>query len=235
MDRSRSPRPSVAPHLRFAPSSLGVQTKWCGAVPQERPLEDPRDPNRRPETQDYGGAKQHRMQERLPDPDWVLQHKGKTDRRLQVERQAMKDGTLLRGSRATFNPVVPIAGLPVPASSSLGSATKMAAHYKKFSPEHKRFMNMNPSHGAVMICGRPVILVQLSHEKCGYLETDMYVPWLFRPLIAHVLDGYTAGESGSPRGPKHFCVIRWFQVISFFMLGPLRLLVHWLALHLRRS
>ena len=69
-----------------------------------------------------------------------------------------------------------------------------------------------------MITGRPVQAIVLSHEKAQYLERDPYLPWLLRPLPKHVLLGYTAESPEAPKGPKHFCVIRWFQEAFFLRL-----------------
>ena len=165
-----------------------------------------------PEVQEYGEPVRARLQHRLEDPQWQLAHAARTDKRKAIGQKATEDEQnpvkVLR-----FNPVVPIAGLPVPAASSLGSADLMESHFKTFSPAHKIAVNFNPGNHTMMICGRPVQLIMLSHEGAGWLERDMYLPWLFRPLPAIVIDGYTAEHKDSPRGPKHFCVIRWFQVI----------------------
>ena len=89
----------------------------------------------------------------------------------------------------------------------------MEAHYKTYSPDHKVAVNFNPSSHTIIVCGRPMQLLLASHEKAGDLERDMYVPWLFRPLPGIVIDGYSAGTADDPKGPKHYCVIRYFQVI----------------------
>ena len=107
--------------------------------------------------------------------------------------------------------------MPPPPAVLLGSANMMEAHYKALSPEHKIALNFSPGNHTTMICGRPMQLLMLSHEGAGWLERDQYVPWLFRPLPACVIDGYTAVAKDSPKGPKHFCVVRWFQVIDLFV------------------
>ena len=112
-----------------------------------------------------------------------------------------------------LNPVVPIPGLPTPPARALGSAQMMEAHYKTYSAEHKTAINFNPANHTVVVAGRPVQLLLVSHEKADYFERDMYVPWLLRPLQGIMLDGYSADTARAPPGPKHFCVIRHFQVI----------------------
>ena len=157
-----------------------------------------------------------RLQQRLADPKFMTNHAKKTRRRLAMhkEHQAWENNP---AALKEYNPSVPIPGLPVPPASSLGSPELMESHYKATSPEFKTAANFNPSNNTVMICGRPVQLVLLSHEESGWLEKDTYVSWLFRPLVATVLDGYTAGKKHSPTGPKHYCVIRWFQVTDLFI------------------
>ena len=106
---------------------------------------------------------------------------------------------------------------------NLAVHTSCCRKCKTHSPEHKIAISFNPGNHTMGIGGRPVQLIMLSQEGGGWLERDMYVPLLFRPLPALVIDGYTADDKGSPRGPKHFCVIRWFQVIFFGKQIPSKL------------
>ena len=151
------------------------------------------DPNEcsRPPLQDFNEPVRARMLERLDDPEWQLAHAARCNDREAQQRAAQAEGHIPKEGR-TFNPVVPIEGLPPPPAGSLGSAHLMDARSNADSPNHKVAVNFNPSNHTMIICGRPVQLLIVSHEKAGWLERDMYVPWLFRPLTGIVIDGYTA-------------------------------------------
>ena len=109
----------------------------------------------------------------------------------------------------------------------------MEAHYITYSPEHKLAMNFNAASNTVVITGRPVQAIVLSHEKAEYLERDPYLAWLLRPLPMHVLLGYSAESPEAPKGPKHFCAIRWFQE-AFFSASRIAQRVQLLAVKLFR-
>ena len=196
-----------------ASTILPAQPKWARASPRDPvgSIRDPRSSNR-PAAQAYGEPVQARLQPRLEDPQWQVDHAARTDNRKAMLTLAQQEGKIATEGR-TFNPVVPISGLPVPPAAALGSATIMESHFQTYSPDHKIAANFNPSMHTMVVCGRPVQLIIVSHEKAAWLERDQYVPWLFRPLPGIVLDGYTAGQKNAPKGHKHYCVIRWFQVI----------------------
>ena len=156
---------------------------------------------------------QHRLQPRLVDPTWLIGLANKCDDR---KRKAEQDqGTDQPSGPARINPAVPIPGLPVPPAASYGSAHMMSAHYQTFAPEHKKAMNFIAALNTKVLCGRPIQIIVLSHEGASYLERDPYLAWLFRPLKNNILLGYDAKAKDAPGGPKHFCVIRWFQVSVF--------------------
>ena len=166
--------------------------------------------SRRPPEQLYGEPVEHRLQERLSDPHWQIKTAARIDKRKEERSVAEEEGHTQPGD--SINPVVPLAGMPPPPPASLGSATMMSNHYKAHSPAQKVALNFNPANNTMYICGRPTQLLMLSHEMAPELERDEYVPWVFRPLVAHCIEGYSADSRDAPGGPRHFCVIRWFQV-----------------------
>ena len=85
-----------------------------------------------------------------------------------------------------------------------------------YDPASKTAINFNESSKTRVVLGRPVQVIVLSHEMATFLERDPYLAWLVRPLQATVLLGYSAEADDAPRGAKHHCVIRWFQVIVFW-------------------
>ena len=193
---------------------------WSGGNPMDEPdrpdgvsLEEDFS---RPQEQEFGGVVEHRLQPRLVDPPWL---KGLANRCDIRKRKAERDqGTDQPAGPARINPAVPIPGLSVPPAASYGSAHMMSAHYQTYAPEHKKAMNFNAALNTKVLCGRPIQILVLSHEGASYLERDPYLAWLFRPLKINILLGYDAKAKDAPGGPKHFCVIRWFQVSAFLGL-----------------
>lgn len=165
-------------------------------------------------TQEYGQPVRHRLQERLDDPYWLQRQAARCNDRAANQKLVERLGIMPKDGN-TFNPNVPIAGLPVPPPRYFGSAHMMAAHYRTYSADHKIAMNFNAANNTVVVTGRPVQAIVLSHEKAQYLERDPYLAWLLRPLSMQVLLGYSAVAHDAPKGPKHFCVIRWFQEAVF--------------------
>ena len=192
---------------------LGAVPKWLGAKPRKgRNDGGAASGSNAPPEQDYGAMVTARLQPRLDDPQWQTEHAARCNNREQ--ERARHEGPSVPAKK-TINPVVPIPGCPLPPPRSYGSATMMESHYERFSAEHKIAANFNPGNNAMMIAGRPVTVLQISHEGAGIMENDGYIPWLFRPLQVVTIDGYTAGEEIAPRGPKHYCVIRWMQATVF--------------------
>ena len=181
--------------------------------PQEAEPFAPPDPGS-PEVQPDGSHVTARLRQRLEDPHWLEAHARDCNIRREVYKQAVADKEI-SAHYGRINPTVPIAGMPVPPPQRLGSATQMQDHFKRHFADSKKFINHLPAAAAVMLHGRPVIVLALSHEKAPLHETDGYLEQLFRPCPVIYIDGYTVGDPDSPGGPEHFCVIRLFQVPVF--------------------
>ena len=164
--------------------------------------------------QTYRGPVVGRLQPRLQDPQWLNRIADESDERLEHHRSNPEESR-----KRAFSPALPIPGLPPPPASSLGSRQQMQAHYRTFSPEHRRSANQHPCDNSVVIHGRPVQLIMITHEGASHSEREPYIPWLFRPLVPQCLLGYTADGPNAPGGPRHFCVINWFQALIFFVTG----------------
>ena len=192
------------------PGFFPPQPKW-GAPGRPMPSDSAMPPHG--SLQQHGGPVWARLQDRLEDPEWLNTLADQSDGRELLHRSQGGDD-----KRRKLNPAVPIPGLPPPPASALGSRQKMQAHHQTYSPEHRRAANFVPASKSVILCGRAVQLLMITHEQAEHNERDPYIPWLFRPLVPHCLLGYTADAKHSPKGPKHFCVIRWFQVNNLFLL-----------------
>ena len=83
--------------------------------------------------QTYGGPVVGRLQPRLPDPAWLNKIADESDERLLHHRNNPEESR-----KRAFSPALPIPGLPPPPASSLGSRQQMQAHFRSFSPEHRR-------------------------------------------------------------------------------------------------
>ena len=210
------------PPWRQPKSSGGVK---LGAVPKKA-ASDPPTPRlvdsdeeypapKQPTVQEFGSSFiEGRLQPRLPDAPWLNKVADTCDER---KRKAFEAGLdPFDSSKATINPAVPIAGLPVPPNEAFGSRHLMEEHYRTYSPTHKLAANFNPSQHTVVLCGRPVQAIAITWEGAQFLERDPYLSWLLRPLKLLNILGYDASSRTSkPKGHKHFCVINWFQVIIF--------------------
>ena len=164
--------------------------------------------------QSYGGPVVGRLQPHLPTPQWLNRIADESDARLEQHRNNPEESR-----KRAFSPALPIPGLPPPPASSLGSRQQMQAHFRSFSPEHRRTANFFPGDKSVVIKGRPVQLIMITHEGAQYGEREPYIPWLFRPLVPQCLLGYTFDGPNSPGEPRHFCVINWFQALIFLAMG----------------
>ena len=197
---------------------LGATSKKAGSVPPAPGLADSEDEfpaPKPPAVQEYGSNfVTGRLPPRLPDPPWLNKLADTCDDRKRKASKAGLDPS--DSSKATINPAVPIAGLPVPPNEAFGSRHLMEEHYRTYSPTQKLAANFNPSQHTVVLCGRPVQGIVITWEGAQFLERDPYLSWLMRPLKVLNLLGYDASNrTDKPPGHKHFCVINWFQVSIF--------------------
>ena len=161
-----------------------------------------------------------RLRPRLEDPHWLKARARDVEIRKSIYEKAVEDGVIKKGYGGTINPTVPIAGMPVPPASHLGSSTKMQDWFMRYNPENTFHINANPAQHVQIFHGRPLIILILTHEGADVSETDGYFKDLFYPAQPIVLVGYTVGHPDSPGGPSHFCVIRLFQVAVFLIWLP---------------
>ena len=230
MDRS-PPRPSKAPHLQQRYSDEAATSKSKPPEPaRPRRSWNPGPPRSAELVQEYNEPVFARLQPRLGDPDWVQWHADVTDDRKAALEEARRTGAYPEGP-VKFNPNIPLPGLPPPPAEFYGSATMMTKYLQRFGPDYKRAINFVPAQHISYICGRPVMVVVCSHEGAkDFHEYDEYLAWAFRPLEPLYLDGYTAKARHAPKGPKHFCVVNWFQE-PFLLPLPFR----WFKAHAFRE
>ena len=201
------------------PRCIAKPKTWAGWRPQQGPSTNaptsaatPWQANDAP-TQEFGGPVTARLQPRRNDPEWLRTQAARNDHR--KDYAEANDLPTTAGKRRTFDPNIPIAGIPPPGPRALGSPQLMRSWEESKAASTIRAPNFQPGSNTKIIMGRPVQCICISHEDAAHLENDGYIPWLVRPLQPQTLLGYNANRSDTPSGHRHYCVTRWFQVVFF--------------------
>ena len=109
-----------------------------------------------------------------------------------------------------------MAGMPVPPAKYLGNPDRMRLHEMKSSPINLEPANFDPQKRTVVVKGRPVQCLQVSHQKAQSFEFDGYIPFLMRPVPVQAFMGYSSFDKDKPAGSKpHEVVVNWWQVFVF--------------------
>ena len=68
----------------------------------------------------------------------------------------------------------------------------------------------------VVVKGRAVQCLQVSHPKAKSFEFDGYIPWLMRPVPVQAIQGYSSFDKDKPSGSHPYeVVVNWWQVFVF--------------------
>ena len=111
---------------------------------------------------------------------------------------------------------MPMAGLPVPPSKYLGNPDRMRLRHMKSSPINLEAGNFDIHKRTVVIKGRPVQCLQVSHQKAPSYEFDGYIPFLMRPVPVQAFQGYSSFDEDKPHSSHPYeVVVNWWQVFVF--------------------
>ncbi len=121
--------------------------------------------------------------------------------------------TTLPENRVNF----PQRGIPFPDPAALGSNTHMDAFSYMYRSE--LYANFDPARHVIMIEGRPVCCLIVSHNRPPPFECDPYMLTALRPLRPLILFGVTAGSHMAPKMKAKFSVTEWWKVTFFFRVG----------------
>ena len=118
--------------------------------------------------------------------------------------------------RRTVDLAMPRAGMPVPPAKYFGNPERMRLHEMKSSAINLDAANFDIHKRTVVIKGRPVQCLQVSHQKAKSFEFDGYIPWLMRPVPVQAIQGYSSFDKDRPSGAHPYeVVVNWWQVIVF--------------------
>ena len=116
----------------------------------------------------------------------------------------------------TVDLAMPRAGMPVPPPKYLGNPDRMRLHEMKSSPVNLEAGNFDIHKRTVVVKGRPVQCLQVSHPKAKSFEFDGYIPWLMRPVPVQAIQGYSSFDKDRPHSSHpHEVVVNWWQVFAF--------------------
>ncbi len=111
---------------------------------------------------------------------------------------------------------MPRAGMPVPPAKYFGNPERMRLHDMKSSAINLDAANFDIHKRTVVIKGRPVQCLQVSHQKAKSFEFDGYIPYLMRPVPVQAIQGYSSFDKDKPSGSHPYeVVVNWWQVIVF--------------------
>ena len=106
--------------------------------------------------------------------------------------------------------------MPVPPPKYFGNAERMRVHEMKSSAVNLDAGNYDIHKRTVVVKGRPVQSLQVSHQKAPSYEFDGYIPWLMRPVQVQAIQGYSSFDNDKPPGSAPYeVVVNWWQVLVF--------------------
>ena len=112
---------------------------------------------------------------------------------------------------------MPRAGMPVPPPKFFGNPEGMRFHEMKSSAINLDATNFDIHKRTVVIKGRPVQCLQVSHQKAKSFEFDGYIPYLMRPVPVQAIQGYSSFDKYKPSGSHPYeVVVNWWQVFVFW-------------------
>ena len=92
----------------------------------------------------------------------------------------------------------------------------MRVHHSKTSPVNLEAGNYDIHKRTVTVKGRPMQVLQVSHQGAEAAEFDGYLPFIMRPVPVQAFQGYTAFDKDKPHSSHPFeVVVNWWQVFVF--------------------
>ena len=116
---------------------------------------------------------------------------------------------------AVDSSMVPYPGIPPPIAQVLKSHDLLRLWSARWEKDRVKAFDMRPEKDAIVIAGRPVRTLVVSHHKAGPLEWDTYFNMLYAPLRPLILFGASAQSSEAPTMNAKFSVIQWWKVIVY--------------------
>ena len=108
------------------------------------------------------------------------------------------------------------ANIPPPMPSVLSSLSLTAQWNARWQDKHVNSKDWRPERNTIVIAGRPVGVIIVSHQGSSPIEWDSYHNLLFKPLRPVVLLGPTGRSMQAPKLEHKFTVIEWWKVIFCF-------------------
>ena len=142
-------------------------------------------------------------------PPWVMKMR-KFFKEMQDE--AVSEGSL----RTSMYVHLPTPGMPYPPTEAIGSPGGMVAWGSRLVPENVANKDVAPTDNTLVLQGRPVQLLLVSHAAAPPIEWDSYMNFAFRPLRPTVLFGNPSAVY-TPWQPAHYAVIQWWKVFFVCM------------------
>ena len=99
----------------------------------------------------------------------------------------------------------------------LQSQSLMAQWNARWDDKHVNSKDWRPEKNTIMVAGRPVGVLIVSHQGASPIEWDSYHNLVFYPLRPVILFGPTGMSVQAPKMQHKFIVIEWWKVI--FLIG----------------
>ena len=108
------------------------------------------------------------------------------------------------------------AGVPPPPMPDVIMSLKLMAQWNaRWDDLHVSSKDWRPERNVIVIAGRPVCVLMVSHQGAKALEWDSYHNLIFGPLRPVVLLGPTGHSAQAPKMQPKFSVIEWWKVFVF--------------------
>ena len=122
------------------------------------------------------------------------------------------------------------AGVPPPPMLAVIMSLQLMAQWNtRWGDMHVKSQDWRPERNVIVIAGRPVCVLMVSHQGAKALEWDSYHNLIFGPLRPVVLLGPTGHSAQAPKMQPKFSVIEWWKVFVFLVCGSLLSMRRWLG------
>ena len=129
-------------------------------------------------------------------------------------RGAIKAGLMAKapGYKHGFQAGIP----PPPMAAVLHSLSLMAQWNARWQDKHVTSKDWRSERNTVMVAGRPVGIIIVSHQAASPIEWDSYHNLIWHPLRPVILFGPTGLSVQDPKMQCKFTVIQWWKVFVFY-------------------
>ena len=141
-------------------------------------------------------------------PPWVMKMRKFFK---EMHNEAVSEGP----PRTSIYVNLPAPGMPYPPTEAIGSPGGMVAWGSRLVPENVANKDVAPTDNTLVLQGRPVQLLLVSHAAAPPIEWDSYMNFAFRPLRPTVLFCNPSAVY-TPWQPPHYAVIQWWKVFCMY-------------------